>query len=99
MGLRLAVIGAGWASTLHLEGFKACEDVEAVAIASRTRSKAEEVAGRYGIAQVFDDPREMLARARPDIVAIATPPSSHPGYVALAAEHGCHVLCDKPTAL
>jgi predicted dehydrogenase len=97
--LRLAVIGAGWASELHLHGFAAVSGVEPVAIASRTRERAEDVAARFGIPSVYDDAATMLAEAAPDIVSIATPPGSHREYTLLAAEHGCHVLCDKPAAL
>lgn len=97
--LRLAVIGAGWASELHLQAFASVPGVEAVAIASRTRSRAEEVAARYGIANVSTDAAQMLDEHSPDIVSIATPPDSHREYTLMAVERGCHVLCDKPLAL
>jgi predicted dehydrogenase len=97
--LRLAVIGAGWASDLHLQGFAAVPGVEPVGIASRTRSTAEDVASRYAIPHVYTDVAQMLRETEPDIVSIATPPGSHREYTLMAIERGCHVLCDKPVAL
>src|SRR5688572_3381784 len=97
--LRLAVIGAGWASELHLQAFASVPDVVPVAIASRTREKADEVAARFGIPSVHTDVSRMLREEAPDIVSIATPPSSHREYTLMAIERGCHVLCDKPVAL
>jgi predicted dehydrogenase len=46
----------------------------------------------------FDNPREMLASVRPDVVSICTPPWLHREQVLLTLEHGCHVFCEKPLA-
>src|SRR5688500_16073194 len=40
----------------------------------------------------------MLDKERPTFVDIATRPESHLGLVRLAAEHGVHVICQKPMA-
>src|SRR5437867_4097048 len=40
----------------------------------------------------------MLERERPDFVEICTCPESHLSLIRLAAEHGVHVLCQKPIA-
>jgi predicted dehydrogenase len=42
---------------------------------------------------------DILEDSRVDAVAIATPPSTHPAMVELAAEAGKHVFCEKPLAL
>jgi len=47
---------------------------------------------------IFEDPREMLEKTRPDVVAVCTPPRFHRDHVLLALEHGCHVFCEKPLA-
>jgi hypothetical protein len=39
---------------------------------------------------------EMLASERLDAVAILSPSATHEAYLTAAAEHGLHVLCEKP---
>jgi len=97
--LSVAVIGAGWASELHLQAYAASPDLETVAICSRTRSTAEKVAERFSVPSVHTDMTELFANEELDVVSIATPPSSHAEWTIAAAAHGCHVLCDKPVAL
>lgn len=97
--LRVAVIGAGWASELHLQAYSASPDTEPVAVCSRTRATAEAVAERFSVPNVYTGMDELYESEQLDVVSIATPPSSHPEWTISAAEHGCHVLCDKPVAL
>ena len=47
----------------------------------------------------FLDAEEMLERTRPDVVSIATLPSSHRDLAVMCLEAGCHVLCEKPVAM
>ncbi|NEA63734.1 Gfo/Idh/MocA family oxidoreductase [Streptomyces sp. SID12488] len=95
---RVAVVGAGWAGGLHLEGFRRA-DAELVGVFSRTRSRAEDLAARYGVPVVADTLDELLSEARPDVVSIASPPPAHHEQVLQAVEAGCHVLCDKPVGM
>jgi predicted dehydrogenase len=97
--LHVAVIGAGWGGELHLKAYSDCPDAEVVAICSRTRSSAEQVAERFGVRGVYTDFAEMADAEDLDVVSIATPTSSHRQYTVAAAEHGYHVLCDKPAAM
>lgn len=97
--LRVAVIGAGWASEMHLQAYSASPDAEVVAVCSRTRARAEEAASHFSVPTVYTDVDEMFADTEVDLVSIATPPDSHLQYTLAATKHGCHVLCDKPVAL
>jgi predicted dehydrogenase len=96
--VRVGVIGAGWAGELHIEAFTASADARVVALASRTRSVAEEVAERHGVPAVVDGVAGLLAEGV-DVISVATPPSSHLPLTLEALAGGAHVLCDKPTAL
>ena len=58
------------------------------------RAKAE----RRGLPVVVSDPRELLERTRPDVVAVCTPPDLHREHALLALAAGCHVFCEKPLA-
>lgn len=46
----------------------------------------------------FDDAAAMLRALRPDFAIVSARPDRIPGLVALAAEHGCHVVSEKPLA-
>ncbi|GLF95491.1 Gfo/Idh/MocA family protein [Streptomyces yaizuensis] len=96
--IRVAVVGAGWAGGLHLEGFRRA-GAELAGVFSRTRSRAEQLAARYGVPVVTDSLTALLREARPDVVSIASPPPAHHRQVVEAVEAGCHVLCDKPVAM
>lgn len=96
--VRVAVVGAGWAGELHLKAFAAQPAVELVAVSSRTEPRARQVADTFGVPAVHTDLDRMLAEVRPDVVSVATPPSSHAHITLAAIAAGCHVLCDKPIA-
>lgn len=70
-----------------------------LAIASRSPSKAREVAGNLGIPQSYGSYAEMLDSQEVDAVYIPLPNSMHREFTVLAAENGKHVLCEKPLAL
>ncbi|MBU6532283.1 Gfo/Idh/MocA family protein [Streptomyces sp. NPDC057245] len=96
--IRVAVVGAGWAGGLHMEGFRRA-GAELAGVFSRTRSRAEDLAARYEVPVVADSLTGLLREARPDVVTIASPPPAHHQQVLEAVEAGCHVLCDKPVAM
>ncbi len=70
-----------------------------IAIASRTRSRAADVAARRGIETVYEDYRELLADPRIAVVDIAVPPDVQLEVVREAVRHADHVrgiLAQKP---
>src|SRR5207253_6978958 len=66
----LAIIGAGVQGRTHLESIPLARNVEEIRVCSRTRAKAEELAGRYPRARVVNSIEEAVRRA--DIIVIAT---------------------------
>ncbi|MBL4918070.1 Gfo/Idh/MocA family protein [Szabonella alba] len=94
--IRVAIAGAGAISSFHLHGWQAQQGVELVAICDPDRNRAAERAAEFGIPQVFDDVALMLDATRPDALDIITPVASHAPLVRLAADHGIHVICQKP---
>jgi len=50
--VRIGIIGAGFARTTQIPGFKNCEGAQIVAIASAHRERAEEVAREFDIPHV-----------------------------------------------
>ena len=93
----VGIVGLGYGRA-HITGFQAA-GCKVVALCQRDTRAATELATRYGVPQVFADWRDMLAKARPDIVVIATPPALHLPILTAAVAAGAHVVCEKPLAL
>ena len=62
------------------------------------RDKAQAIAARVGIPEVYDDYQEMFAKADCDAVAIVTPDFAHADIAVAAAKYGKHMLIEKPLA-
>ena len=97
--IRIGIIGAGFARSTQIPGFKNCPDAEIVAIASAHREHAEEVAREFSIPHVADDWRGVVNRDDVDLVSIVTPVVTHCEMVLAALDNGKHVLCEKPMAM
>ena len=96
--LRVAIAGAGFASGLHLAGWKRVPNAEVVAICDPAIDKAEARAREFGVASVFGDAEQMLETTRPDAIDIVAPMDVHVRLCMLAASKGVHILCQKPLA-
>lgn len=96
--LRGVGIGAGYFSQFHYDAWRRIPDVEITALHDRAGEKAEAARQQHGIERVYASVEEMLDRERPDFVDIITPPTTHLGFVRMAAERGIHVICQKPLA-
>ncbi len=94
--MRIAVAGAGMVTRHHLIGWSKVPGVDVVAIANRTRSRAEDRAREFGIPAVYDDFETMLKAENPDAVDIASATGTHGPFCRTAAEHGAHIFCQKP---
>src|SRR5712691_9869720 len=97
--IRIGIIGAGFARTTQIPGFKNCEGARIVAIASARREHAEEVAREFDIEHVESDWRALVARDDIDLVSIVTPVVTHCEMTLAALDHGKAVLCEKPMAM
>lgn len=95
----IGIIGAGFARSTQIPGFRACAGARLVAIASGHRENAERTAREFDIQNVASDWREVIARADVDLVSIVTPPSTHLEMTLAALDAGKAVLCEKPMAM
>ena len=96
--VRVAVIGTGGISHLHVEGFRkagaevvALCDVDEHALARRKRE--------WGVDRCYQDFRRLFADGGFDAVTIAAPTVVHHPATLAAAAAGVHVLVEKPMAL
>jgi myo-inositol 2-dehydrogenase/D-chiro-inositol 1-dehydrogenase len=94
--IRVGLIGSGFVADLHAAAFRLVPDAELVAVASPTPGKARRFADRHGIAQAFEDYRDLLAVKEIDLVSLALPNDLHCRAALDAARAGKHVLCEKP---
>src|SRR2546423_11452774 len=97
--VRIGIIGAGFARSTQIPGFRACEGALVSCIASAHREHAESVAREFGIPNVADDWRELVSRDDVDLVSVVTPPVTHMEMTLAALDNGKAVLCEKPTAM
>jgi predicted dehydrogenase len=97
--IRIGIIGAGFARSTQIPGFKNCEGGRIVAIASARRENAEAVAREFDIEHVEDDWRALIARDDIDLVSIVTPVVTHCEMTLAALDRGKAVLCEKPMAM
>jgi predicted dehydrogenase len=95
----IGIVGAGFARSTQIPGFRICKDARVVAIASRRREHAEQVAEEFGIEHVAGDWKELVARDDVDLVSVVTPPATHVEITLAALEQGKAVLCEKPMAM
>ncbi len=72
---------------------------EISAIASRDKRKAEDAAGKLGIAKAYGSYEELLRDGEIEAVYNPLPNHLHVPWSVKAAEAGKHVLCEKPISL
>ena len=94
--IRIAVVGCGRISKNHFGSIEQHADAfELTAVcdvdpaALKEHSESHHVPGYASMA-------EMLEKEQLDMVALCTPSGLHPQQAMLAAEHGVHVLTEKP---
>jgi predicted dehydrogenase len=98
--VRAGVVGTGWWADLeHLPGLRSRADVELVALCGRDEARLTALADKFQVPGRFTDWRELLARARLDLVVIVTPNALHHPVAMAALAAGAHVISEKPLAL
>lgn len=95
--LRAAVVGAGYVATHHLAALARLDFVDIVGLCDSNTETARTLAAKFNIPLVGARLSD-LASAKPDMVYVLTPPSSHASLAIEAMDMGCHVLIEKPMA-
>ena len=76
------------------------DEYELVGVCDLNEQLANDTAAKYPGAVAYTDYTQMLAKAKPDVVAVATPNDSHARLTIQAAEAGvCGICCEKPMAV
>jgi predicted dehydrogenase len=97
--MRAALIGAGQIARQHLACLRELPGVEVVGVCDLSRAMAESAAERFGVARWHVEHRAMLDSARPDVVHVTTPPTSHYPLAMDALDAGAHVILEKPATV
>ena len=99
--LRVGIIGCGFISAVHLEGYAKCKAVKLVAFCDIIPERAQAAFDKYGKqdAHVYADYKEMLVRESLDIVSVCTENRMHAVITIDALNAGVHVFCEKPMAI
>ncbi len=99
MTIEGALIGCGFVSPHHLEGWSRVPGARIVALCDRDPERLD-AAGRWvPEARRYAEASSLFEREMSlDFVEICTHPDSHVELVGQAAERGLHVLCQKPAA-
>lgn len=96
--LNIGVIGCGKiAQVRHIPEYAANENTQLVAFYNPTRSRAEDMAAKYG-GKVYDTAEELLSDPGIDAVSVCSANYSHAELAIKALKAGKHVLCEKPMA-
>lgn len=93
--LRVGILGAGKIAGIMARTLREMENVQAWAVASRERERAEEFARTYGIERAYGSYEELVEDPAVDLIYVATPHSHHAEHCLLCIEHGKPVLCEK----
>lgn len=99
MTVGIGFIGTGFAKSVQMPAFAACEGAALVSVASGSLANAEAAAKQFGLQHFTADWRETVAHPDVDLVCITTPPNLHKEMVLAAIAEGKHVLAEKPMAM
>jgi myo-inositol 2-dehydrogenase / D-chiro-inositol 1-dehydrogenase len=98
--LKLGVIGTGRIGKVHIATLvQSVPLAEVVAIADTNLKSANEVAGMFGIASVFNRYLDVIKHPDVEAVVICSPTDTHAKYIVDAARAGKHIFCEKPVDL
>lgn len=98
---KAAIIGvSGGRARGHAEAYAHIDRGQLVAVSSRNAEKVAEFGDEFGVPARYTDYREMMARGRPDLVHVNTPPDVRLEVFEAAAEAGVPaLLVEKPLAI
>jgi phthalate 4,5-cis-dihydrodiol dehydrogenase len=96
--VRIGIVGLGVAARQVLSSIDATDGATLTAVCDVRTDELAKFRQRYGV-ETFTDLGEMCRQAPIDAVWVATPNHLHAPHTILAADHGKHVICEKPMAI
>ncbi len=96
--LKVAVIGCGNISPMHIESIIALDFAELVAVCDIKEDIAGQTAKKYGV-KAYTDYKELFENEKLDIVHICLPHYLHTTVSCVAFNYGINVLSEKPMSI
>ena len=94
---RVAIVGCGGISNAHGNAWRNLPEIEIVGACDEKFESLKRFATEYNVQNTYNDLRQMLEKQQPDILVIATWPSSHLKNVLEAVRCGVKgILVEKP---
>ncbi len=97
--VRWGILGTGRIADRFIVDLKKVPGAEALAVASRSYTRAEFFAAKHHIPQIYSSYEELVKDPEIDVIYIATPHNFHKEHTLLCLTNGKHVLCEKPFAV
>ncbi|MDP8222487.1 MAG: Gfo/Idh/MocA family oxidoreductase [Candidatus Lernaella stagnicola] len=97
--LRVAEIGMGWISHVHIQSLQMIPGVQVVCQWGLPGEDGKTFADKYGIPEFMSDYDALLARQDIDALSIGLPNYKHFEYAKKALEAGKHIMLEKPLVL
>ncbi len=97
--LKLGIIGVGVGAAEILPAMEAMEEIDLMAMADINPQTRERFHARYPNARIYDTAEKLVADPDIEAVWIASPNRFHGPHTILAAQHGKHVVVEKPMAI
>ena len=94
--VRWGILSTAGIATKVARAINLAENAELVAVASRTEERATAWAQKHNVPIAYGNYDALLSDNSLDAIYIPLPPSMHAAWTIRAAEHGKHVLCEKP---
>src|SRR6478752_7660479 len=96
MAVKWGILSTADINKKLLAGAAETDDVEVVAVGSRTLERAEEFAQEWNIPRAYGTYEELLADPEIEAIYNPLPNTMHSEWSIKAMEAGKHVLCEKP---
>lgn len=93
--LRVALVGCGLISQFHLRAWQAA-GVEIAALCDTDQAKVVARGEEFNVSRLYTDAAQMFADGGFDAVDIAASVPAHAPVAKMAADHGVHIMCQKP---
>ena len=97
---RVAIVGCGGISQAHGNAWRNLPEIEIVGACDEKFESLARFATEYNVQNTYNDLRQMLEKQQPDVLVVATWPSSHLKNVLEAVRSGVKgILVEKPIAV
>lgn len=98
--IKVAIVGVGGISGVHINGYKALKNVELYAFCDINPDTLKRKGEMHGVTRLYTDINKMLEELPEiDAVSVCTWNAAHAPCTIAALNAGKHVICEKPMAM